>query len=81
MERENVIKEKRINNTMSAKKYTEFLKENNIEKFDEGKLVSDWASILKVVTDKIQSKLGKEYQKNPEKDPKPKQGSTGTDDK
>lgn len=52
---------------MSAKKYTEFLKENNIEKFDEGKLVSDWASILKVVTDKIQSKLGKEYQKNPEK--------------
>ena len=67
MERENVIKEKRINNTMSAKKYTEFLKENNIEKFDEGKLVSDWASILKVVTDKIQSKLGKEYQKNPEK--------------
>jgi len=67
VERENVIKEKRINNTMSAKKYTEFLKENNIEKFDEGKLVSDWASILKVVTDKIQSKLGKEYQKNPEK--------------
>ena len=52
---------------MPAKKYTEFLKENNIEKFDEGKLVSDWASILKVVTDKIQSKLGKEYQKNPEK--------------
>lgn len=52
---------------MSAKKYTEFLKENNIEKFDEGKLVSDWSSILKLITDKIQSKLGKEYQKNPEK--------------
>ena len=52
---------------MSAKKYRDFLKENNIEKFDEGKLVSDWSSILKLITDKIQSKLGKEYQKNPER--------------
>ena len=52
---------------MSAKKYREFLKEANIEKFDEGKLVSDWSSILKLITDKIQSKLGKEYKKNPER--------------
>ena len=52
---------------MSAKKYRDFLKEANIEKFDEGKLVSDWSSILKLITDKIQSKLGKEYKKNPER--------------
>tara|TARA_B100000287_G_scaffold291105_1_gene274449 strand:- start:118 stop:1164 length:1047 start_codon:yes stop_codon:yes gene_type:complete len=51
---------------MSAKKYRDFLKENNLDT-TEGKLVSDWGSILKVITDKIQSKLGKEYQKNPEK--------------
>ena len=67
MARTHVIKETGINNTMSAKKYREFLKEANIEKFDEGKLVSDWSSILKLITDKIQSKLGKEYKKNPER--------------
>ena len=52
---------------MSAKKYRDFLKEANLDKFDEGKLVSDWPSILKLITDKIQSKLGKEYKKNPER--------------
>ena len=52
---------------MSAKKYRDFLKEANLDKFDEGKLVSDWSSILKLITDKIQSKLGKEYKKNPER--------------
>ena len=49
---------------MPAKKYRDIKKEFPI---DEGKLVSGWNEILKVVTDKIQSKLGKEYQKNPEK--------------
>jgi len=67
VERTHVIKETGINNTMSAKKYRDFLKEANLDKFDEGKLVSDWSSILKLITDKIQSKLGKEYKKNPER--------------
>ena len=67
MERTHVVKETGINNTMSAKKYRDFLKEANLDKFDEGKLVSDWPSILKLITDKIQSKLGKEYKKNPER--------------
>lgn len=64
MARTHVIKEKGINTTMPAKKYRDIKKEFPI---DEGKLVSGWNEILKVVTDKIQSKLGKEYQKNPEK--------------
>jgi len=67
VERTHVVKETGINNTMSAKKYRDFLKEANLDKFDEGKLVSDWSSILKLITDKIQSKLGKEYKKNPER--------------
>lgn len=64
MARTHDIAEKRINTTMPAKKYRDIKKEFPI---DEGKLVSGWNEILKVVTDKIQSKLGKEYQKNPEK--------------
>ncbi len=55
---------------MAAKKYRELFKEANDKSaaiFDEGKLVSDWNNILKNIMDKIESKLGKEYQKNSEK--------------
>jgi len=70
VERTHVIKETGINTIMAAKKYRELFKEANDKSaaiFDEGKLVSDWNNILKNIMDKIESKLGKEYQKNSEK--------------
>jgi len=50
---------------MAAKTYREIKKE--LPQVEEGKLVSDWNHILKSIMDKIESKLGKEYQKNSEK--------------
>ena len=49
---------------MAAKKYREFKKELPIE---EGKLVSDFESILGKIMSDLKSKLGKEYKKNSEK--------------
>ena len=55
---------KGINSIMAAKTFTDIKKELPI---DEGKLVASWSEILKNVMNKIESQLGKEYQKNSEK--------------
>ena len=55
---------KGINSIMAAKTFTDIKKELPI---DEGKLVASWNEILKNVMNKIESQLGKEYQKNSEK--------------
>jgi len=53
---------------MSAKKYREFIKESNLElELDEGKLVSDFETILTKITTDLKSKLGKEYKRNSER--------------
>ena len=55
---------KGINSIMAAKTFTDIKKELPI---DQGKLVASWSEILKNVMNKIESQLGKEYQKNSEK--------------
>ena len=49
---------------MAAKKFNEIKKELPLE---EGKLVSDFSSVLDKIMADLKSKLGREYQKNSEK--------------
>ena len=59
-----LARKKRINSIMTAKKFNEIKKELPLE---EGKLVSDFSSVLDKIMSDLKSKLGREYQKNSEK--------------